>query len=121
MLFYYAFLDYYLDVWIVTNYRVIGVEQKGLFNRTVAEYKLFRIQDVVAEQKGFFATLVNYGEIHIQTAGEQQVIKFKQVPSPNHVARELIRLVEFNKKQFAELEKMEAGEMANEEKTQKNF
>ncbi len=103
VLFYYAFLDYYLDVWIVTNYRVIGVEQKGLFNRTVAEYKLFRIQDVVAEQKGLFATLINYGDIHIQTAGEQQVIRFKQVPNPNHVARELIRLVEFNKKKFAEM------------------
>jgi len=97
MLFYYAFLDYYLDVWIVTNYRIIGVEQKGLFNRTVAEYKLFRIQDVMAEQKGIFSTVVDYGNIHIQTAGEQELVEFKQVANPNYIARELIRLVEFNK------------------------
>lgn len=101
LLFYYAFLDYYLDVWIVTNYRVIGVEQRGLFNRTVAEYKLFRIQDVMAEQKGIFSTVVDYGNVHIQTAGEQQIVEFKQIPNPNHVARELIRLIEFNKQKLA--------------------
>jgi uncharacterized membrane protein YdbT with pleckstrin-like domain len=101
MLFYYAFLDYYLDVWIVTNYRVIGVEQRGLFNRTVAEYKLFRIQDVLAEQKGIFSTVVDYGNVHIQTAGEQEIIELKQIPNPNYVARELIRLIEFNKQKLA--------------------
>jgi uncharacterized membrane protein YdbT with pleckstrin-like domain len=96
-------LDYYLDVWIVTNYRVIGVEQRGLFNRVVAEYKLFRIQDVLAEQKGFFSTVVDYGNVHIQTAGEQEVIQFKQIPNPNYIARELIRLIEVNKNKFAKL------------------
>ncbi|NMC51405.1 PH domain-containing protein [Candidatus Kuenenbacteria bacterium] len=111
MLFYYAFLDYYLDVWMVTNYRVIGVEQRGLFHRVVAEYKLFRIQDVLAEQKGFFPTVIDYGNVHIQTAGEQEVVNFKQVPNPNHVARELIRLIEFNKKKLA------AKELKDEVKT----
>jgi len=101
MLFYHAFLDYYLDVWVVTNYRVVGVEQKGLFNRTVAEYKLFRIQDVMAEQKGIFSTVVGYGNVHIQTAGEQKMVEFKQVPGPNYIARELINLIEHNKKKLA--------------------
>ncbi|HOZ36918.1 MAG TPA: PH domain-containing protein [bacterium] len=101
LLFYYAFLDYYLDVWVVTNYRVIGVEQKGLFNRKVSEYKLFRIQDVMAEQKGVFSTVLDYGTVHVQTAGEQEMVNFQQVPNPNHIARELIRLIEFNKQRLA--------------------
>jgi len=28
---YYSWLDYYLDVWLVTNYRVINIEQKRAF------------------------------------------------------------------------------------------
>ena len=44
-----AWLDYYLDVWFVTTERVVSVDQRGLFSRTIAEQKLFRIQDVHAE------------------------------------------------------------------------
>src|SRR5680860_1734705 len=33
-----GFLDRELDIWIVTNYRIIATEQKGLFNRTFAEH-----------------------------------------------------------------------------------
>src|SRR3989338_3096464 len=43
-----TFVDYYLDVWIVTNERIINIEQRGLFSRTVSEQKLYRVQDVTS-------------------------------------------------------------------------
>ena len=97
LLFYHAFLDYYLDIWVVTNHRVINIEQKGLFNRIVAEHQLYRIQDVMSEQKGMLATFFNYGEIHIQTAGAEKFVLFEQVPDPHHIAREITKLVESHK------------------------
>lgn len=79
---FYSFLDYYLDVWIVTNKRIINIEQKGLFSRTIAEQRLFRVQDVTSEVKGIIPTILNYGNVFIQTAGSKERFVFKQVPFP---------------------------------------
>lgn len=66
--------DYYLDVWIVTDERIIDVEQIGMFQREVSEFMLSRIQDVTVEIPGFIATLLRYGNLRIQTAGEQSFV-----------------------------------------------
>ncbi len=101
MLLYRAWLDYFLDIWIVTTHRVINIEQRGLFNRFIAEHKLFKIQDVVSKQKGIVPTLFNYGEIHIQTAGTEKTVVFEQVPQPHKFARQIIRLIEWRRKELA--------------------
>lgn len=95
---YRAWLDYYLDVWFVTNERVVSIEQKGLFSRTIAEQRLFRIQDVHAEVQGFIDTLFDFGDVTIQTAAAEVVFHFKEVPQPHLVARNVIKLVEWDKR-----------------------
>lgn len=87
------FVDYYLDVWIVTDKRIINVEQKGLFSRIVSEKELWRMQDVTSEVHGFMATSLNYGDIFLQTAGTKGRFVFKQVPDAAHVAQEIGNLV----------------------------
>lgn len=98
--FYREFLDYYLDVWMVTNHRILSIELQGFFNRVISEHKLFRIQDVTTEQKGFLANIFNYGEVYIQTAGTQQRFIFEQVPDPNKVSRQIVQLIEWHKKAY---------------------
>jgi len=93
-----GFIDYYLDAWIVTNKRIINIEQKGLFNRVISEQRLYRIQDVTSELKGLFPTFLNFGDIYIQTAGEAERFIFKQVPDPYRVVKKITLLVEENKK-----------------------
>jgi len=100
LFFYRSFLDYYLDVWVVTNHRIINIELQGLFNRVVAEQKLFRVQDVTTEQKGFLALFFNYGDVHIQTAGTKERFVFEQISTPNKVAHQISQLVEWNKKAY---------------------
>ncbi|MAF14045.1 MAG: hypothetical protein CMI53_04110 [Parcubacteria group bacterium] len=95
---FHSFVDYYLDVWIVTTERIINIEQKGLFARTVSEQKIYRIQDVTSELKGFFSTLLDFGTVYIQTAAEKERFIFKQVPAPYKVARKITKIVEKNKK-----------------------
>ena len=90
--FFMIWTDYYLDVWIVTSKRIIDVEQRGLFNREVSEFKLYRIQDITIEVKGVLQTFLKYGDVHIQTAGEKQEFIFKQIPNPNSVKNIIFEL-----------------------------
>ena len=57
MFFFSNFVAFHLDVLIVTNDRLVDVEQNGLFSRTVAEVDLYQIQDVTSEVKGVFASI----------------------------------------------------------------
>lgn len=63
-------MAYYLDVWIITNQRIIDIEQVGLFTRHVSEMTMDRIQNVTVEIPGFVATVLGFGNIRIETAGE---------------------------------------------------
>lgn len=62
-------LEYYLDVWIITTARIIDIEQKTLFHREISEISLDRIQNVTIEVPGFLATMMKFGNVKIQTAG----------------------------------------------------
>lgn len=97
LLFFFAFVDYYLDTWIVTNMRIISIEQKGLFSRTISEQKIFRVQDVTSETKGILPTIFAYGDVYIQTAGEQERFHFEEVPNPDAIRDLIIKLAEENK------------------------
>ncbi len=73
------FLDwtkYYLDVWYVTEKRIIIIDQKQLFNREVSNVRFDKIQDVTVEVPGFLSTLLDFGNIKVQTASET-VCEFK--------------------------------------------
>jgi len=107
LFFFFSFVDYYLDVWIVTNRRIIDIQQRGFFSRVISEQKLFRVQDVTSEVHGFLPTIFKYGDVHIQTAGAKQRFLFHEVPDPNGVRDAIIRLVEHNKKKMVQEAKIE--------------
>lgn len=98
--FFNSFIDYYLDVWIVTNKRIINIEQKGLFHREIAEHNLDKIQDVTGSQKGIFSTFFSFGDVHIQTAGEVQRFIFRQVDNPFDIARTINNLLQEHESDF---------------------
>lgn len=80
-----ALADFYLDVWIVTDHRIVAIEQKDLFNRDLSELRLWNIQDVNVKVSGLFATFLNYGKVEIQTAGTVPEFQFLQVADPYKV------------------------------------
>ncbi|MEX0918435.1 MAG: PH domain-containing protein [Candidatus Paceibacterota bacterium] len=89
LLFWLAWTDNYLDVWLVTDQRIIGIEQKGIFNREVSSLRFDRIQDITVSVEGFLPTLLSFGDIHVQTAGATVEIIFKNAARP-YVAKESI-------------------------------
>lgn len=101
LFFFFSFIDYYLDVWIVTNERIISIEQEGFFARIISEQRLFRVQDVTSEIEGLFPTLFKYGNVYIQTAAEKERFTFEQVPDPNEVRDVIIKLAEIDRERVA--------------------
>lgn len=87
-----VWIDYYLDVWIVTNERIVNIEQKGLFNRHISELRFSKVQDVTSSANGLIATVLNFGDVYVQTAAEQERFVFRQVGDPFAVKDEVMRL-----------------------------
>lgn len=75
-------VDYYLDVWIITSKRIVNIEQRGLFVRHMSEIFLFRVQDTTSEVRGFFPSILNFGDVFVQSAGEQERFQFRKIPDP---------------------------------------
>ncbi|MFA6486074.1 MAG: PH domain-containing protein [Candidatus Magasanikbacteria bacterium] len=98
LFFYSYFVTFYLDVWIVTNDRLVDIRQMSLFSRTVAEVDLFQIQDATSEVKGFWASLFNYGNIYLQTAGPVPRFVLYNVTNPNYLRERILDLAAEDKK-----------------------
>jgi len=77
--------DYYLDKMIITDEKVIDIDQQNLFKRHVSVFRMDKIQDVTLVTAGFFGTTLNYGCIYIQTAGTSEKFAMKAVPHPGRV------------------------------------
>jgi len=74
--------DYCLDILIVTNMRIVEVEQKGFFSRELSTFRLENVQDITAESNGMIQTFLGFGTIHVQTAGEDRDFIMRGVPKP---------------------------------------
>ena len=85
-------IDYYFDVWIITDRRIIDIEQLGLFRRNVSELEHSKVQDVTTEIHGILPTLLKYGFVYVQTAGKKTRFIFKQVPHPMMVRKMILKL-----------------------------
>ncbi len=83
--FFIEWTDFMLDTWILTDERLIDVEQISLFNRRVSTLSLDRVQDITVTEAGFLETLLGIGVVLVQTAGESQEFKVSGVKDPNQV------------------------------------
>jgi len=87
-----AWMSYYLDVTIVTERRLVDINQQGIFVRRISEQSLLRVQDVSARQQGFFHHALNYGHLFIETAGSQPNFEIHNICRPNDVAKTILDL-----------------------------
>ena len=86
--FYYLIVWFY-DVYIVTNMRVLCVNQKSLFSREFIETDIEKIQDVTYSIKGIFATIFKYGAVKIHTSTGRE-IELTDLSDPGEI-QEMIR------------------------------
>lgn len=83
-----AWIEYWLDMWVITSERIIDIEQRSLFSREVSEFLLSRVQDVTVEVPNLVATMLHYGNIVVQTAGEKS-FTIREIPHVEE-AKEII-------------------------------
>lgn len=88
------FILYYLNYDIITNERVVDIDQNSLLHHTMSELHLDQIQDVTAEVHGLLENMFNYGDVYIQTAGETQRFLFNKIPNPSKVTKLILDLYE---------------------------
>lgn len=77
---------YYLDLWIITDRRIILVDQVHFFNRNVSIFRLERLQDIEFYIKGIIPTLLNFGTLKAQTASAfESNFKSDGLPDPRNL------------------------------------
>ncbi len=79
--------NYYLDTIIITNKRLFNIEQYGLFRRESNSFRADRIQNVSVRVNGIIQTLLDYGTIRIETAGEKEDFVAPHIPHPYEIKR----------------------------------
>ncbi|QQS22921.1 PH domain-containing protein [bacterium] len=85
---------YYLNVHVVTDQRIVDIDQVGLLFREVSELNIETIEDVTSQNIGIFGNFLNYGTVFIQTAGAAQRFEFNNVPNPGEIASLILKLYE---------------------------
>ncbi len=91
LLLFLLWMDYYLDMWIITDRRIIDIDQRGLFDREVSEIPLDHIQDVTIEVRGLIETFLKFGTIRIQTAGEREFL-IETIPHLDEVKTAILKI-----------------------------
>lgn len=101
-IFYTAFLTwthYYLDAYIVTNQRVLTIDQIDFFHRKVSEADIGNVQDIEVVVQGFFANTLNFGDVRVQTAGaDQRILFLDNIPYPYKAKDIILKFAEDNRK-----------------------
>lgn len=87
--FFITWTNTFLDAWIVTDRRIIDIEQISMFHRDVTDFRHERIQDITIEERGLLGNLFGFGNVHVQTAGEERALRIDTVPQPYKI-REII-------------------------------
>lgn len=77
-----VFVAWYYNVFIITNKRVIDIDQRGFFERIVSEADFSEIQDVSHRRKGIWQTIFRYGDVRIQIADTDIGLEIKNVRAP---------------------------------------
>lgn len=78
-------LDWSNDRYIVTDCRVIHIDEIPLIRRRRDEAPLEMIQDVTVRMRGLWENLLHYGNVVSQTAGTLGTVRFIGIQKPRNV------------------------------------
>lgn len=98
-----AWLNEEFDIFILTDQRLVDITQVNFFKRTVAATQLRNIEDTVTDVHGIFPTMLNYGNLDVQTAaGNASDFFMDHVPDPVEAARVILNAVYEGQKRHSE-------------------
>ncbi|KKP88069.1 MAG: hypothetical protein UR93_C0023G0023 [Berkelbacteria bacterium GW2011_GWA2_35_9] len=81
------------SVYVITDKRLIAVEQKSFFRRVMTEANLDKVQNVAHEINGFWQTIFNYGNVIIQTGGySEKNMVLEQIHHPLAIQQKIMKI-----------------------------
>lgn len=95
-----TWINYYYNIVIITNQRLINIAQEGLLSRKTSELNFAEIENVSADVNGLFQSTFNFGLLVVETAGggtsgamlRPGFFTVQDVPDPNRIARAILDL-----------------------------
>lgn len=82
---YFTWYRYNNDLWVVTDQRIVDSTKHHWFHHRMASADLDDVEDIAIRREGVFATAFNFGDVHLQTAGEQANFILSGIPGPGDV------------------------------------
>lgn len=81
-----GFLNWYFNVNIVTNKRIVDIDFHSILFKNVDLAPLSSVQEASGQVGGVLGIVFNFGDVFIQTAGARVSLDFHKVPNPTKVA-----------------------------------
>ena len=89
-----SFIGWFFNIYIVTDERIVDIDFLYLLYKKFSEAELAKIQDIHYTSGGILATIFNYGDVVVETAGEAPNIIFEAIPFPEKVVETIRELTE---------------------------
>lgn len=80
-----AFIDYYYDLHVVTDRRLVDIDQHSLFVREINELALEEVQDVTSRTVGILGSVFDFGFVSIETSSATKKFEFDYVRHPREI------------------------------------
>lgn len=87
--------QFYLDVWLVTDRHIFGIDQVSLFHRRITTWSYEHLEEVSIVAENPIQMFFGYGSLELETAGsEDTYARVEGVPHPERVRAIILRQME---------------------------
>ncbi|MEA3272557.1 MAG: PH domain-containing protein, partial [Patescibacteria group bacterium] len=85
---------WYMNVFIVTDQRIVDLEQKSFLNKHISEIPFKKVDNVHYRMKGVFHTVCRCGDLYIQSYKGVTFLVMKNVRKPSRIRTGLLEIVD---------------------------
>lgn len=82
-----------LNAFVLTDERIVDIDQRGFFTTVVSSARYEKIQDVSYAVRGFWQTVFHLGTVEVQTAGTELRLALAGVREPKRIQERISGLV----------------------------
>ena len=102
---------WYFKVLVITNNRIVDIDQQTIFKRTVSDITFNKIKDVIYRIKGFSQTLTRVGDILILLTDDKTKIEFENIFRPQKIQQLILQFKNDGIKDTLNTTKLSAQEL----------
>jgi hypothetical protein len=81
-----GFLGWYFNVYIISSKNIVDIDFHSLLSSNIDLTPLKNVEDTNSDQKGLLASIFNYGNVYVRSAGTTTLTDFHDIPKPHQVA-----------------------------------